>query len=306
MLNFFNGLQIRKEKYTFVTNAFVLISNQTKSIAMKQFILNRKKAITGTLAMLLIGGITMSFLNSPLGYDQFTGEDEFVYEGCSVDTLPDKEGIKMKDFEKLQCELDKISGEVDAELKGIEFLKLQKDALAQAMKEVDMEKMMKNVELSLKNIDLEKMMASVTSSLENVDLNFKSAEIEKALAEAGKEIEKAKMELKEVDKETIKNELAKAKNEIEKSRLEIEKIDMSKIMDEARAGIDKAKEELKLTKVMFTEMENDGLVSSKAGFTVEYKNKELYIDGKKQDAKTTDKYRKYFKQDHFKMTIEKE
>lgn len=257
---------------------------------MKQFILRRKKAITSTLAILLIGGITMSFLNSPLGYDQFTGDDGFVYEGCSVDTLPDNESIKMKDFEKLQAELDKISGEVGAELKGIEFLKLQKDAIAQAMKEVEMEK----------------MMANVSGSLKNADLNFKSAEIEKALAEAGKEMEKAKLELKEVDKEAIKNELAQAKIEFEKSRLEIEKIDLGKIMYEARAGIDKAKDEMKLTKEMFTEMEKDGLVNSKTGFTIEYKNKELYIDGNKQNERTTDKYRKYFKQDNFKMTIEKE
>ncbi len=273
---------------------------------MKQFILKHKKAITGTLAMLLIGGITMSFLNSPLGYNKFTGEDDFVYEGCYTDTLPEKEGIKMKDFDKLQTQLDKVLGEVDAELKGIDFTKLQKEVMESALKEVDMEKVMKNVELSLKNIDLAKIMADVSASLKNVDLNFKSAEIEKALAEAGREIEKAKLELKEVDKEAIKKEMDKAKKEIEKSKLEIEKIDMNKIMDEARAGIDKAKDELKLTKAMFTEMEKDGLIDSKAGFTIEYKNKELYIDGKKQDEKTTGKYRKYFKEDHFKMTIEKE
>jgi hypothetical protein len=273
---------------------------------MKQFILKHKKAITGALAMLLIGGITMSFQDSPLGYSKFTGQDDFVYEGCCTDTLPDKEGIKMKDFDKFQTQLEKAMGKVDAELKGIDFTKIQKEAMESALKAVDMEKMIKNVELSLKNIDLDKMMAGVSTSLKNIDLNFKSAEIEKALAEASKEIEKAKLELKEVDKEEIKKELVKAKIEIEKSKLEIEKIDMSKIMDEARAGIDKAKDELKLTKEMFTEMEKDGLINSKAGFTIEYKNKELYIDGKKQDAKTTDKYRKYFKQDHFKMTIEKE
>ena len=61
-----------------------------------------------------------------------------------------------------------------------------------------------------------------------------------------------------------------------------------------------------LTKELFTEMEKDGLINPRNGFTVEYKNKDLFINGKKQSEKTTDKYRKYFKQDHFKMTIEKE
>ena len=53
-------------------------------------------------------------------------------------------------------------------------------------------------------------------------------------------------------------------------------------------------------------LKKEGLINSKAGFTIEYRNKELYIDGKKQDEKTTDRYRKYFKQDHFKVTIDKE
>ena len=115
-----------------------------------------------------------------------------------------------------------------------------------------------------------------------------------------------KLEIKDIDQDAIKKELDKAKMEIEKARVEIDKIDMDKIMKEARESIDKAKEELRLTKEMFTEMEKDGLIDPKQGFTIEYKNKDLYIDGKKQSAKTTDKYRKYFKKDHFKMTIEKE
>ncbi len=273
---------------------------------MKQCIVKHKKAITGSAAMLLVGFITLSFQEFPYAQNQFTGQQDLSYEFSCPDTLPEKEGIKMKDFDKLQTELDKAMGRVDAELKGIDFTKIQKDAMESALKEVDMDKIMKNVELSLKNIDLDKMMADVSTSLKNIDLNFKSAEIEKALAEAGKELEKAKLELKEIDKEAIQQELAKAKIEIEKSKAEIEKIDMNKIMDEARAGIEKAKDELKLTKAMFTEMEKEGLINSKAGFTIEYKNKELFIDGKKQDEKTTDKYRKYFKEDPFKITIDKE
>ncbi len=45
----------------------------------------------------------------------------FDYESSYTDTLPEKEGITMKDFDKLQAELDKVSGAVNAELKGIEF-----------------------------------------------------------------------------------------------------------------------------------------------------------------------------------------
>jgi paraquat-inducible protein B len=153
---------------------------------------------------------------------------------------------------------------------------------------------------------MDKLLADVTSSLNDIDWGEKNEEIEKALKEAKKEIEKAKLEIRDIDRDKIEKELDKARLEIEKSRTEIDKIDLTKIMSEVREGIDKAKEELKLTKEMFNEMEKDGLINSKEGFTIEYKNKDLYIDGKKQSEKTTDKYRKYFKQDHFKIRIDKE
>jgi len=273
---------------------------------MKQFIVKNKRALTGTLALLLMGGITMSFQDSPIAYDKFSGKEDYTYENNCTDTLPEKEGIKMKDFDKLQAELDKAFEKVQVELKNLDLSAIQKEASAAALKEIDVDKIMKSVELSLKDIDLDKIIADATASLKNVNLDYKNEEIEKALAEASKEMEKAKLELKQVDKESIKKELENAKKEIEKSKTEIEKIDMNKIMEEARSGINKAKEELKLTKEMFTEMEKDGLVDSKAGFTIEYKNKELYIDGKKQDEKTTAKYRKYFMHDHFKISIDKE
>jgi hypothetical protein len=273
---------------------------------MKQCIVKHKKAITGSAAMLLVGFITLSFQEFPYAQNQFTGQQDLSHELSCTDTLPEKEGLKMKDFDKLQVELEKAMGEVNAQVLNLDLSKIQKEAMAQALKAADMDKAMQEVSLALKNIDLDKMMADVSASLKNVNQDFKSAEIEKALAEARKEMEKAKLELKEVDKKAIQQELAKAKIEIEKSKAEIEKIDMNKIMDEARAGIEKAKDEMKLTKAMFTEMEKDGLINSKAGFTIEYKNKELYINGMKQDAKTTDKYRKYFKEDHFKIKIDKE
>ncbi len=276
---------------------------------MKQFILKHKKAIAGTIAVLLIGGITMSFQDSPFSYTKFTVQEEpDMSPKCAQDTVPEKENsgsLKMKDFDNLQNVLDKSLVDAVAEIKKIDFAKIQKDIEA-SLKSVDMAKIMEDVNRSLKAVDMDKLMADVTSSLNDIDWGEKNEEIEKALIEAKKEIEKAKLEIRDIDRGKIEKELDKAKLEIEKSRTEIDKIDLTKIMSEAREGIDKAKEELKLTKEMFNEMEKDGLINSKEGFTIEYKNKDLYIDGKKQSEKTTGKYRKYFKQDHFKIRIDKE
>lgn len=276
---------------------------------MKQFILKNKKAITGAIAILLIGGITMSFQDSPFSYTKFSVQEDLApTPKCNLDTVPEKEysgSMKMKDFDNLQNVLDKSILDAVAEIKKIDFAKIQKD-IESSLKAVDMEKIMADVSRSLKAVDMDKLLAEVKSSLNDIDLEGKNEEIEKALREAKKEIEKAKMEIKDIDGDKIQKELEKARLEMEKSKVELNKLDLNKIMSEAREGIDKAKEELKLTKEMFNEMEKDGLINSKEGFTIEYKNKDLYIDGKKQSEKTTDKYRKYFKQDHFKMRIDKE
>ena len=270
---------------------------------MKQFILKNKKAITSIIGMLLIGAVTMSFQENPIAYGKFLMQDE--YEGYCADTLPDKEGMSMQDFDKLQREIDKSLLLANEEIKKIDVSKLKKEIEA-SLKNVDMDHVIKEAELALKSIDLDKIMAEVSASIKNLTVDYKSAEIEKAIAASKEEIEKAKLEIKEINKDVIQKELEHAKKEIENSKQEISKINIDKILADALTGINEAKEEMHLTKELFTEMEKDGLINPRNGFTVEYKNKDLFINGKKQSDKTTDKYRKYFKQDHFKMTIEKE
>ncbi len=269
---------------------------------MKQFILKNRKAFTGLAAMLLFGGILMSFQDSPYVRQKFDPEQ------FSDDTIPEKnfeDHMKMKDFDKLSSQLDGTILQVGDEIKKIDFDKIQKE-VENSLNEVDMEKIMKNVELSLKNIDLDKMLADVRSSLKDMDWDKHSGEINKAMQEAKQELEKTRDEIYNIDTKEFKKELENAKLEIEKTKVEIKKIDLDKIMQEARNGIDEGKKELRLLKAMFNEMENDGLINQKAGFSIEYKDKDLCINGKKQPENVTDKYRKYFKEDHFKITIDKE
>ena len=272
---------------------------------MKQFILKNKNALAGAFALLIIAVITSSFIDMPYAYNKITGLDEYHYtytKHCK-DTVPVKEKMSMEDFDKMQNDLDRSLLQVNEELEKMDFSKMQKD-LEASLKKIDMKKIQRDVELALKNIDMEKMMAEISSSLKELKMDTRSAELEKALTEAKEKIEKANAEIKNIDKNAIKKDLEKAKKDIEKARLEIDKIDLDKIKVDVREGIDKAKAELKLTKEMFTAMENDGLIDTIKGFSIEYKDKVLYIDGKKQDEKTTDKYRKYFKQDNFKITID--
>ena len=68
---------------------------------MKQFILKNRKAVTGTVAALLIGAISMSFQDSPFSYSKFSLQDEYAPGNCSGDTVPDRNyngSIKMKEI----------------------------------------------------------------------------------------------------------------------------------------------------------------------------------------------------------------
>ncbi|MDQ6756439.1 MAG: hypothetical protein M3004_05845 [Bacteroidota bacterium] len=66
------------------------------------------------------------------------------------------------------------------------------------------------------------------------------------------------------------------------------------------------KHKKKDVKEMTTEMEKDGLINKKEGYNIEYKNKELLINGKKQSNEVTEKYRKYFKGEDFQIKRSKE
>lgn len=261
---------------------------------MKQFILKHKKAVAGIGAAILIGGITMSFQNSPFIQDRLGVQ--MVY----LDTTRPKcsNSMTMKEFDNLLQQLDGSMVQVNGALQKIDVDNIRQQVEA-SLKKVDMEKIMKDVELSLKQIDLDKIMNDVKVSLNDADWKQNEAEVKHALQDAEKELKKAKLDMKETDMKEIHQELEKAK-------VEIKKLDLNKIMAEARSGIDNAKEEIKLTKAMFTEMENNGLISSKDGFSIKYKNNQLFINGKEQDKKTTDQYRHYFKDDHFEITISKE
>ena len=269
---------------------------------MKQFILKNKNAVIGIVAVLLIGGVTMSFQDSNFFNQGYNDQDVLT------DTVPDRhpgDHMKMKDFDKLEEQLDKVLDKVGTELKNINFGEIEKTVEA-SLKSIDMESIMKTVETTLKSIDIEKIVEDATSSLKDLNWEGKEGEIKEALKEAKEEIEKAKIEIKKIDTDEMKKEFENAKKEIEKAKIEFKNIDMDKIMKEAKEGIAKGKEELRQLKTMFNEMEKDGLVNAKDGFTLEYKDKDLFIDGKKQSQQVTDKYKKYFDQEHFKITIDKE
>lgn len=260
---------------------------------MKQFIEQHKKAIVLFGAVLLIGGISMSFQNSPFIQNHLGVQQVYLdttHKKCNG-------SMTMKEFDNLLEVLDGSMLQVNGELQKMDLDKMQQE-VESALKKVDMEKVMKEVEVALKQIDFDKIMKEVKVSLNEADLKQINADVKNALQDAEKEMKKAKLEMKEID-------MAKVHQELEKAKAELKKFDWNKIMDEVKIGIEDAKEEIRQTKAMFTEMEKDGLISSKEGFKIEFKDGSLFINNNKQDKNITDKYRHYFKKDHFEITISK-
>jgi len=250
------------------------------------------------------------------------------------DTVPKKKSGRLpgdKDLDKELRELEKARLEVD-KVKDFDFEKLKKE-LDESMKDLDIEKMKADIEKSIDKESMANIDKELKKAMAEIDFSKAEKEMKKAMEEVKgldltdqmenvkKEMEKARLELdkqlkskdwekemnkiKEIDMKELEKEMENAKKEIERSKadLDLEKLDMKKKMDNARLEIDKAKEELKGYQEMIYSMEKAGLLSTKGDYTIQYKDGELFINGKKQSGEVRDQYKKYFKKD---TTIKKE
>lgn len=160
----------------------------------------------------------------------------------------DKKALEkeLKALEKAKAELEKtkeidfekMQREIEASLKSIDFDKIQQD-VQNAMKSIDMVKMEKEITESLSKIDFDKMQKEIEESL-------KDADIKGELEQARQEIMKAKLEVEQ----QLKNK--EWKKEMEK---EMKKVDMKQVEKEllkAKAELQKVKAEMQLEKINFS------------------------------------------------------
>lgn len=199
-------------------------------------------------------------------------------------TLPghssrNKNQYKTEDLDNAMKELDRAMVELNKNMK-IDLHKMDKELKA-AIDEI-------------KNIDFEKVGREVEAALKKVDWDKTSREINKAVREAD-------IKIKEIDMKHIENELALAKIDIDaakiSAKIDIEMIKRSieKGLAGAKIGIEKAKKELSLMKEFTEALEKDGLINRKKGYQIEIKNGEMIINGTKQSKEINDRYRKFFK-----------
>jgi chromosome segregation ATPase len=236
------------------------------------------------------------------------------------DTLPSKSRSKTikgdndvrneKDIDKEMRKLDEALEKLDGKLENIDWEKINKQiesSVKKAQEEmernhVDMEKIQQEVERSLKDIDVEKIKKETALAMqqvkENIDINKINDEVQKSLETVKEQMNsdafrKSMEEIKKVDIDQIKKELENVKDEMKKN-----KVNIKEEIDNAKEDIKKAKEELKGYRDMLDDMEKNNLIDTKEDYSVEYKNGELFINGKKQSQEVLNKYKGYFKKDN--------
>lgn len=200
-------------------------------------------------------------------------------------TLQEKDWEKeMKEaLDKTHFDAEKMKLQIDEAVKQIDTKKMQ-DEITKAMKEVDLQKMKTELQQNLDKVDMAQMKEQLENAMKQVDVAKMQADINNSIAKIDMEKIKAELDkVKEIDFKGIEENLRKMKPELEKS------------MQDAKEGIEKAKKELTQYKSFIDGLDKDGLIDKDKNYTIQYKNGELSINGKKQPASVTNKYSNFLK-----------
>jgi hypothetical protein len=214
-------------------------------------------------------------------------------EQSIADTVPkNKADKKIRDLDDVIDELDRVEIKVDMEKVS--------EQLKEAMKQIDMAKIQMDVDKALKQVDMEKIRAEVERATREID----AAKIEKEVKESLAAVDWEKMK-KDMD-EVKKIDMSKLDADMKKLQLEMKDLGpkIEKEMENAKAGIEKAKVEMREYKSFVDGLEKDGLINKKESYSIEHKNGELIINGKKQPADVYNKYGSFLEK-HEKFTIKK-
>ncbi len=210
-----------------------------------------------------------------------------------TDTVPkNKADKKIRDLDDVLDELDRAEIKVNMEKVNAE--------LKEAMKQIDGAKIQMEINKAMKEVDMEKIRAEVDKVTNEID----AAKIEKGLKESLASVDWERMnkqmeELKKIDMSKLDADMKKMEIEMKGLGPKIEKE-----MENAKASIEKAKVEMREYKSFVDGLEKDGLINKKEGYSIQHKNGELIINGKKQPADVYNKYRAFLK-NHEKFTIKK-
>jgi hypothetical protein len=210
-----------------------------------------------------------------------------------IDTIPKKDpDKKIRDLDDVIDELDRANLRVDMEKVS--------DQLKEAMKQIDMAKIQMEVNKAMKEVDMEKIKAQIEKTTSEIN----AAKIDKEIKESIASVDWEKMN-KDME-ELRKIDMSKLDADMKKMEIEMNGLGpkIQREMENAKGSIEKAKAEMKEYKGFVDGLDKDGLINKKDNYTIQHRNGELIINGKKQQADVYNKYGGFLKK-HNKFTIKK-
>ena len=151
---------------------------------MNQFILKNKNGFLLLGLLLLMGGITMSFQDSPFIYQKLAQEQvpEDIYLS---EKLPDSINLTIAD----ECikDLNMALMAADAQIKRIDITQIQQD-VEMALRNVNQNRVILKTSSGVKNAEIEKMLAELKFTLKEIKVLGMSKEITQAIVDARKDI----------------------------------------------------------------------------------------------------------------------
>lgn len=216
------------------------------------------------------------------------------------DTFPkNKVEKKIRDLDDVLDELDKAEMKLNMEKVKTEW--------EEALKKIDMDKVKMDIDKAMKEVDMEKVKAEIENAVKEIDAAKIERDVKESLAKVDWEKMKEQMEKMKDQVEEIKNiDMSKVKTDMQRVEKEMKEMAprIEKEMEKAKIDIEKAKEEMKEYRSFVDGLEKDGLINKKEGYSIQHKNGELIINGKKQPADVYNKYRSFLEK-HKKFTMKK-
>jgi hypothetical protein len=188
-----------------------------------------------------------------------------------------------------EAELEKTMLELEKTMEKLETrdLKQIKAELERAAKELDVARMEAEVQQSLKAVDSKNIRQQMERAL-------KAADLAQMQAKALRQMDWEKMEKQLETAQTINYEqmalqMAEATVQMEKAGKLI-----GPQLEKAREEMKKTQQEMKLMQQGVLELKKDGLIKDGEELNIEWDSNTLIINGSRQPAAVSEKYRKYF------------
>jgi hypothetical protein len=208
--------------------------------------------------------------------DEDNDDDENDNDNNDKDDSDEVADGNADDIDVVEVDIDKDWEDNDRDRSAIE------QDLNKAMQEL-------NENLQEMNVDLQAMNQDLQRSMHEIDFENLQDDIEASVAKVDMEALQESIEsVKSINLENIRQNLEVAKEQLDKLQPELERS-----MKASRESLEKAKANLRGYKSFIEELEDDGLIDKREGYTVEHRDGQLLINGKAQSRDVYNRHRSF-------------